>query len=44
MEADIRSGSSMEKKTNPYVSHCYPIENIRHAVWLYFLFTLSFRT
>jgi putative transposase len=32
----------MNKKTNPYAGHRYPTEIIRHAVWLYFRFTLRF--
>jgi transposase-like protein len=31
----------MDKTTNPYAGHRYPTENIRHAVWLYFRFTLN---
>lgn len=33
----------MDKKINPYAGHRYPTEIIRHAVWLYFRFTLSYR-
>lgn len=33
----------MDKKTNRYAAHRYPIEIIRHAVWFYCRFTLSFR-
>jgi putative transposase len=33
----------MKKKTDTYAGYRYPVEIIRHAVWLYFRFTLSFR-
>jgi len=33
----------MNASTNPYAGHRYLAEIIRHAVWLYFRFKLSFR-
>jgi putative transposase len=33
----------MDKKINPYAGQRCPPEIIRHAVWRYFRFTLSFR-
>jgi transposase-like protein len=33
----------MNASTNPYAYHRYPTAIIRHAVWLNFRFTLSFR-
>jgi transposase-like protein len=33
----------MDKKTNPYAGHRYPIEINRHEVWFCFRFTLNFR-
>jgi len=32
----------MRTKTPSYQRHCFPSENISHAVWLYHRFCLSF--
>jgi transposase-like protein len=34
----------MDKKINLYTGHRFAAEIISHAVWLYFRFTLSFRS
>jgi putative transposase len=33
----------MKKPPNPHYRHRFPAELIRHAIWLYYVFSLSFR-
>ena len=42
-EVEIHQVSAIDKKINPYAGQRCPPEIIRHAVWRYFRFTLSFR-
>src|SRR6266851_8828045 len=39
----LRQNGGMRKPPNPHYRHRFPAELIRHAVWLYHVFSLSFR-